>query len=102
MIPILTFSVLPENKYYLVPLYALLLASSTDAASLGIAIVFPIIALVNPYGYFTELLPVLEMQFLAANWILRRQALKMDVAQSPGPLGASRDQKNPELVTHPK
>ncbi|MDA4113602.1 MAG: glycosyltransferase family 39 protein [Thaumarchaeota archaeon] len=84
IVPILAFAVLPDNKYYLLPLYTLLLASSTDRASLGIATVFPIIALANPYGYLTELLPVLEMQLLAVNWILQRNRLRVKLDPSLG------------------
>lgn len=71
LVPLMLFSKLEVYKYYLLPVYALLLASSDDVATLGISTVFPLIALLNPISYFTELLPLIEIQFLMLYWRLK-------------------------------
>jgi Gpi18-like mannosyltransferase len=72
VIPLFLFGQLPSFKYYLVPFFALLFASSTDAASLGITAIAPIIVLFSGYDYLTALVPILELQFLMLNGFLRR------------------------------
>jgi hypothetical protein len=71
LVPLFLFHQIETYKYYLVPTYALLIASSTDWVSLVIATSFPVVALFTPYDFFTLLTPLLEMQFLAAYWIVR-------------------------------
>jgi hypothetical protein len=73
LVPVLLLSELPNYKYYLVPFYALMLTSSTDAVTVVISSTFPIMALLNPFGYFNELIPVVEMQFMMVYWLLRKR-----------------------------
>jgi hypothetical protein len=73
LIPLMLFDQLSSFNYYLVPLFALLIASSTDATSLGITAAAPLLVLLLDYPYFVALIPILEMQFLVLNSYLRNK-----------------------------
>ena len=69
-------SKLPTDKYYLVPPYAVLLASSTDRVSLAIATVIPIFTLLDPIPYLTIVIAALGVQLLVLNQVLKSRRLE--------------------------
>jgi hypothetical protein len=73
VIPMMLFDQLSPYKYYLVPLFALLIACCDDLPSAVIVSVFPILALLSQYSSITLLIPLFEMQTLAAKWYLKKR-----------------------------
>lgn len=85
LIPLFLFGELAPYKYYLFPLYAILLVSCDDWSSLAIAAAVPVLTLVSPYAYFDSLLPVAELQFLIVNWLARRPSARVKPISVDGP-----------------